>query len=440
MEDPQQLLDRQFITNLVLSLQRPPILFHRHGKISRRAAVALLIRTAPSPPSILFIKRALNPRDRWSGHVAFPGGHANSGETPFDACIREVFEEVGLDLAKTSFECCGQLDDCFYGGPRTHCPHLRSKTAKSLLLNGFPSKRCYRCPVLLVHLNAPLPLWLGFQSQLRGSNPTCEAAVRVEAYARGWILTTPHDCPPPRAARLLTLDEFPQTFCLWGLTLAMVVTAMEMGVGMLPPRPYPPASTANPLIATSALMIQKRLAALTNTGSGGVASSPVASAITRKTVAPDERARAALEPEMPPPQPRQRLRPFLRAPAGAVVEVTDPAPFAVQPSPSLTLEAADRHRLSVAGAASENADLVADVRLHKMAGFVPRTLVTPRYLIPNVRVARLYGVFVRLSHAVKWARQAFACGRCRRAKKRVSVATPSTSGLELEDEPVPLRL
>ena len=33
-----------------------------------------------------------------SGEIAFPGGHLNQGENDFQAVLREVKEEVGLDL------------------------------------------------------------------------------------------------------------------------------------------------------------------------------------------------------------------------------------------------------------------------------------------------------------------------------------------------------
>lgn len=59
-------------------------------------------------PEILFIKRAGRVGDRWSGHIALPGGKRD----PLDvddraAAIRETKEEVGLDLS---------CSDCFYAG------------------------------------------------------------------------------------------------------------------------------------------------------------------------------------------------------------------------------------------------------------------------------------------------------------------------------------
>ena len=48
----------------------------------------------------VFILRALDPNRRWSGQVAFPGGHVEEGETDEDAVRREC-KEVGFDLNKT---------------------------------------------------------------------------------------------------------------------------------------------------------------------------------------------------------------------------------------------------------------------------------------------------------------------------------------------------
>jgi 8-oxo-dGTP pyrophosphatase MutT (NUDIX family) len=56
---------------------------------------------------ILFIKRAGRVSDRWSGHVAFPGGRRDPPD--LDDCaaaIRETREEVGLDLTM----------NCIYAG------------------------------------------------------------------------------------------------------------------------------------------------------------------------------------------------------------------------------------------------------------------------------------------------------------------------------------
>lgn len=50
---------------------------------------------------ILFIQRAFNKKDRHSGQIAFPGGKCDGSETDMDAVIRELKEEIGLDLLQT---------------------------------------------------------------------------------------------------------------------------------------------------------------------------------------------------------------------------------------------------------------------------------------------------------------------------------------------------
>lgn len=46
--------------------------------------------------SVLLTRRADNLR-RHSGQIAFPGGRAEAGETPWDTALREAHEEVGLE-------------------------------------------------------------------------------------------------------------------------------------------------------------------------------------------------------------------------------------------------------------------------------------------------------------------------------------------------------
>jgi 8-oxo-dGTP pyrophosphatase MutT (NUDIX family) len=81
----------------ILGRHDPRILDRTEGL--KVAAVAAVIRQAPDGVEALFIHRAEDPRDPWSGHMAFPGGRVESGDKdPRAAAIRETREEVGLDL------------------------------------------------------------------------------------------------------------------------------------------------------------------------------------------------------------------------------------------------------------------------------------------------------------------------------------------------------
>ena len=79
------------------------------GEIEQ-AAVALILRHGDSQGEILIIKRAEHPSDPWSGHLALPGGRAESDDVDLRAvAVRETLEEVGIDLAAGG-EWIGRLD------------------------------------------------------------------------------------------------------------------------------------------------------------------------------------------------------------------------------------------------------------------------------------------------------------------------------------------
>jgi len=77
------------------------------------ACVAAVLRAGlqdPGIPEILIIRRSERKGDPWSGHMAFPGGRWESGDTsPRHTAERETHEEVGLDLADATY--LGRLDD-----------------------------------------------------------------------------------------------------------------------------------------------------------------------------------------------------------------------------------------------------------------------------------------------------------------------------------------
>jgi 8-oxo-dGTP pyrophosphatase MutT (NUDIX family) len=84
----------------------------REGGASARAAVALVLRDGASGGlELLFIRRAEQERDPWSGHMGFPGGRAEPRDPDLEAtAVRETLEETGLDLARDG-ERLGALDE-----------------------------------------------------------------------------------------------------------------------------------------------------------------------------------------------------------------------------------------------------------------------------------------------------------------------------------------
>jgi 8-oxo-dGTP pyrophosphatase MutT (NUDIX family) len=92
--------------------RRPPRLIEAEEG-TPRAAVATVLRPTPTGSSeVLLIRRSQDPRDPWSGHMAFPGGRADPADEDLLATARrETAEEVGLHLAQEDVELLGRLDD-----------------------------------------------------------------------------------------------------------------------------------------------------------------------------------------------------------------------------------------------------------------------------------------------------------------------------------------
>lgn len=60
------------------------------------------------------MQRSVNIRDMHSGNTSFPGGKVDIGETDLEAGVREVREEIGVDLKQPQFVYLGKLPRNFF--------------------------------------------------------------------------------------------------------------------------------------------------------------------------------------------------------------------------------------------------------------------------------------------------------------------------------------
>jgi mutator protein MutT len=97
-------LERDLLAQRVASFER-----REHDLAGRKAAaVAVAVVTDERGAGILLTKRAEKMRAH-AGQWALPGGRLDAGETPEDAALRELSEEVGLTLSADVV--LGRLDD-----------------------------------------------------------------------------------------------------------------------------------------------------------------------------------------------------------------------------------------------------------------------------------------------------------------------------------------
>ncbi len=74
----------------------------------KQAAVALCVTVADGVPTLVITRRAAGLRAH-AGQWALPGGRLDAGEGPVEGALRELHEEIGLDLGEESV--LGLLDD-----------------------------------------------------------------------------------------------------------------------------------------------------------------------------------------------------------------------------------------------------------------------------------------------------------------------------------------
>lgn len=70
----------------------------------KQAAVALVLAGETADLHLCLIRRAEHEQDRWSGHMALPGGRVDEGDASARAAaIREAWEEVALRLDRARY-------------------------------------------------------------------------------------------------------------------------------------------------------------------------------------------------------------------------------------------------------------------------------------------------------------------------------------------------
>ena len=108
-------------------------------------------------PEVLFIRRATRKGDRWTGHVAFPGGKRESSDADDrSTSIRETEEEIGLDLAANYSLYIGNLAQRVVTtawGKVPLVPHSRWYRARKLTVSGlwYFVHSCIYLPAMTFH-------------------------------------------------------------------------------------------------------------------------------------------------------------------------------------------------------------------------------------------------------------------------------------------------
>ena len=114
-----------------------------------RAAVAVVLRDRERGPEVLFIERSRKENDPWSGHMAFPGGRVDEGESVEQAARRETHEEVGLALHDA--EPLGRLDDL---------TGRRGGASTGLIISAFVFRHHGETPLVYQEAEVAEALWV----------------------------------------------------------------------------------------------------------------------------------------------------------------------------------------------------------------------------------------------------------------------------------------
>lgn len=198
-------------------------------------------------PHVLFIRRASRKGDRWSSHVALPGGKRESDESDVDAAIRETMEEVGVDITPEHAMFVGSLGQrpvtTGFGSHHllTLCPYVFV-----LKTTGLPSLRIQESEVANAHW-VPISNLLDprsraeetvdLSSRLAGSNTSFKrslmrtvcgvmhfSAIRMDPS----VSVSSRHTITERAGKDEIDHEKEHDLLLWGLTLGVIIDLLDL--------------------------------------------------------------------------------------------------------------------------------------------------------------------------------------------------------------------
>ena len=171
---------------------------------------------------IMFIERAIHPKDRHSGQIAFPGGKCDGDEDDFITAIREVEEEVGLDLKNINqYAYLGKFHKNFYG-------YTTQRGKLNISVHMFLQLDLSDTPVRKNPSEVAeifwLPLRFFLNSNLQTFQSTKLSSNLVAALPQGKIIS-PLVQRFTKGLEGISYKQFllPNNAVLWGLTLSFVL-------------------------------------------------------------------------------------------------------------------------------------------------------------------------------------------------------------------------
>jgi 8-oxo-dGTP pyrophosphatase MutT (NUDIX family) len=123
-----------------------------HASDARPAAIGVVLVADDLGQACFVLTRRASTLRRHSGQWALPGGRIEPGETPMEAALREIHEEVGLALQPSA--ALGRLDDFLSRSRHLISPFVFwSEQSADLVANPHEVAAIYRVP--LAHLERP---------------------------------------------------------------------------------------------------------------------------------------------------------------------------------------------------------------------------------------------------------------------------------------------